>query len=114
MKKKFLVAVSIILTAFNCFAQNQGGFMKPPKEILDLVNYKRAPSVIPTSDGSSMLFAYRETYERLEDMDLPELKLGGLRINHLAYVQSDETFFNDIELKDVKSGNILKIKIRHT
>jgi uncharacterized protein YdeI (BOF family) len=65
MKKKFLVAVSIILTAFNCFAQNQGGFMKPPKEILDLVNYKRAPSVIPTSDGSSMLFAYRETYERL-------------------------------------------------
>ncbi len=110
MKKKFLVAVSIILTAFNCFAQNQGGFMKPPKEILDLVNYKRAPSVIPTSDGSSMLFAYRETYERLEDMDLPELKLGGLRINHLAYVQSDETFFNDIELKDVKSGNILKIK----
>ena len=85
MKKTFLYAlivIALIITAAgSSFAQENLPFQKPPKEILDLVDYQRAPMVRMDSGKEYMYLLYRDTYSSLEQLSQEEMRLGGLRIN---------------------------------
>jgi len=84
-------------------------FQTPPEEILTLVDIERAPLVDMDSKKEQMLFYYRSTFKSLRDLNQPELRLGGLRINPEANISSTLTYFNDIRYKkttDIKLQQI--------
>ena len=61
---------SFILLLFVSFAYSQENikYQKPSQEILDLVEYERAPSVLYDDQKTHMIFLYRNNYKTIEDL----------------------------------------------
>ncbi len=90
-----------LLLISSSFAQINLDYQKPPKEILDLVDVPRAPSVVMNSDGDEMLLLYRDSYKDIATLSEKELRLGGLRINPKTNIGSRTTYFNNVKIKAV-------------
>lgn len=91
----------ILCLGFTLQAQENLKFQLPPKEILELADYERAPSVNMDSKKQLMILSYRNTYKTLEDLNQEEMRLGGLRINPITNISSTATFINNIKLKRI-------------
>lgn len=91
------------------FAQENISFQKPPKEILELAEYERAPSVMMDSDKNYMILTYRNTYKTLEDLNQEELRLGGLRINPDHHISSTVTYLNNIKVRKISEKNEVQV-----
>jgi dipeptidyl aminopeptidase/acylaminoacyl peptidase len=89
------------LISFLAFSQENITYQKPPKEILDLADYERAPQVIMDSKKENMIFLYRNTYKTLDELNQEELRLGGLRINPVTNISSTMTYINNIKIRKV-------------
>jgi hypothetical protein len=72
MKKITLTILIILLLGNTFFAQENLTYQKPPQEIMELVDYERAPSVLVDSKSEYILFTYRYTYKNLEDLTQDE------------------------------------------
>ena len=96
MKVKFLL---LLLIAFSGFAQENSSYQKPPKSILDLADYERAPSVSMDTKKEYMLLSYRNTYKTLDDLNQEEMRLGGLRINPITNISSSVTYINNLKIR---------------
>ena len=109
--KNIVLSVFILLT-FNSFSQENLSHQKPSKEILDLVDFDRPPSVIYDDNKDYLVFLYRDNYKSIEDLSEEELRLAGLRINPKTNIGSRVSFYNDIKIKSLvgKSQNINQIK----
>jgi dipeptidyl aminopeptidase/acylaminoacyl peptidase len=108
MKKRFTLlffGVSISLLS----AQENVTYQKPSKEILELADYERAPSVSMDSKKEYMLLSYRNTYKTLDDLNQDEMRLGGLRINPITNISSTVTYINNLKLRKVNDKNEIKI-----
>ena len=79
MKKLHLLLA--LLIAFSVNAQENIKYQKPSKEILDLVEFERPPSVQYDEEKNYMVFLYRDNYKTIETLSAKELSLGGLRID---------------------------------
>jgi len=90
-------------------SQEKITYQTPPEEILALVDIERAPQVDMDSKKEQMLFYYRNTFKSLRELNQPELRLGGLRINPEANISSTLTYVNDIRYKKVNDEEILQI-----
>ncbi len=77
-------------------SQDKTSYQKPPQEILELVDIERVPGVNIDSNGENMLFFYRSTFKSLSDLNQPELRLGGLRINPNTNISSTASYINKI------------------
>lgn len=82
-------------------AQENLTYRKPPKEIMDLFEFERAPSVIMDSKKETMVLVYRDTYKTLEDLNQDELRLGGLRVNPNHHISSTMTYHNNLKVRKV-------------
>lgn len=91
-------------------AQENLTYQKPPKEILDLVDYERAPSVTMDTKKEYMLLSYRSTYKTLDDLNQDELRLGGLRINPVTNISSTVTYVNNIKIRKIKETTEVQVK----
>ena len=91
-------------------AQENVTYQKPSKEILELADYQRAPSVNMDSKKEYMLLSYRNTYKTLDDLNQEEMRLGGLRINPITNISSTVTYINDLKLRKVKDKNEIQVK----
>ncbi|MEL1245372.1 prolyl oligopeptidase family serine peptidase [Flavobacterium sp. DGU11] len=109
MKSIFQITL-FLLTALTTFAQENVTYQKPPKEILELVDVQRAPSVSMDSKNTKMLFLYRNAYKTLEDLSEDELKLGGLRINPKTNISSTVTYVNNLKFKKLKDREPVQVK----
>ena len=69
MLKRNLSLLSVFIFVLSVFAQENIQFQKPPKEILDLVEFERAPGVLMDSDKNYMILSYRNTYKSLDDLN---------------------------------------------
>ena len=98
------------LVGFNAHAQENLNYQKPPKEILDLVDYERPPSVSMDSKKEYILFSYRDTYKTLNDLNQEELRLGGLRINPVTNISSTVTYINNIKVRKFKDKDEVQVK----
>lgn len=98
MNLRFLFALFL---GFTLQAQENLKYQTPPKEILELADYERAPSVNMDSKKQLMILSYRNTYKTLEDLNQEEMRLGGLRINPITNISSTATFINNIKLKRI-------------
>ena len=91
-------------------AQENVTYQKPSKEILELADFQRAPSVNMDSKKEYMLLSYRNTYKTLDDLNQEEMRLGGLRINPITNISSTTTYVNNLKLRKVKDKNEVQVK----
>ncbi|WP_221258824.1 alpha/beta hydrolase family protein [Flavobacterium okayamense] len=103
--KKTIFYLSLLLMTLSTQAQENLKYQKPPKEILDLADYERAPSVSMDSKKENMLLSYTNTYKSLDELNQDEMKLGGLRINPSTNISSTVTYINNLKLSKVKNGS---------
>jgi len=99
MKFKLLTIVVMMVTT--AFAQEKLTYQKPPKEILELVDVERAPSVRIDSKGEMMVLLYRDGYKTLAELSEKEMRLAGLRINPKTNIGSRTTYYKNIKVKMV-------------
>lgn len=102
--KKITGFVAIALTFNSFFAQENVSYQKPPKEILELVDIERAPSISIDSKNENILFTYRKMYKNLEDLSQDEIRLGGIRINPKTNISSTVTYVNNMKLRKFKAN----------
>jgi len=108
MKK--LTSLLFILAASFGFAQEDITYQKPPQEILDLVDFQRAPSISMDSKKEQIVFMYRNTYKTLIEISEEEMRLAGLRINPKTNISSTITYVNNIQYRKFKDKNLVQIK----
>ncbi|HCC85299.1 MAG: Prolyl oligopeptidase [Proteiniphilum acetatigenes] len=99
----------LFMTTTMIQSQEKITFQTPPKEILELVDIERAPIVEMDSRKEQMLFYYRDNFKSLAELNQPELRLGGLRINPDASISSTITYYNDIRYKKRVEKELHKI-----
>lgn len=110
MKKLLLLLSFLSAVSFDLFAQEELVYQKPPKEILDLADFERAPTLMIDNKKTKMLFLYRNTYTTLEQLSEKEMRLAGLRINPATNISSMTRYstnlkyklLNEIEAKQVQ------------
>lgn len=107
MKLKF--SMLFLLVGLTAFAQEELTYQKPSKEILDLAEYERAPSVSMDTKKEYMLLSYRNTYKTLDELNQEELRLGGLRINPITNISSTVTYINNIKVRKIKDKNEIQV-----
>ncbi len=108
-KKTFTLALLAFSTSL-LFAQEKVIYQQPPKEILELVDIERAPQVSMDSKKEQMLFLYRNTFKTLAELNQPEMRLGGLRINPNANISSRATYMSNIRYKKITDNKLTQIK----
>lgn len=106
-----ILTFGCILFVYKSNAQENLNYQKPSKEILELADFERAPSVMMDTKKEYMLFTYRNTYKSLEDLNQEEMKLAGLRINPITNIGSTVTYVNNIKIRKVKDFKSEPIQI---
>ncbi len=113
MKKNFLLLSSLLLIFAGMlnksFSQLKLDYQEPPKEIKELVDVTPTPAVSVDSKGGWMLLQGRPNFPPIEEVARPELRLAGIRINPANNGQSRDYFYNNLSLKNIKSGEEFKI-----
>lgn len=108
---KRVIYVLLFFVAFNVSAQNNIDFQKPPKEILELADVERAPSVILDNQKENMILLYRSAYKTIEELSQEEMRLGGLRIDPKTNIGSRTSYSNNIKLRRLKSKSDEAIQV---
>ncbi|MEL6810396.1 MAG: prolyl oligopeptidase family serine peptidase [Bacteroidota bacterium] len=98
MKNRFVLLLLLCTTPL-FYAQENTGYQKPPKEILDLVDAPLAPSVIMDDSGDNVVLLYRDAYKSIAELSETELRLGGLRINPKTNIGSRTNYYNNLKVK---------------
>ena len=102
MKK--LLTLTVMLFISFVYSQENIKYQKPSQEILDLVEYERAPSVLYDDQKTHMIFLYRDNYKTIEDLSAKEMRLGGLRIDPATNIGSRVTYYNNVKIKNLKDS----------
>ncbi|PCI01499.1 MAG: S9 family peptidase [Flavobacteriaceae bacterium] len=107
--KHFLYFV-LLLVCVKVTAQEAARYQKPSKEILELVDIERAPSVLIDDAKEHMVLLYRDAYKSIQDLSREELRLGGLRIDPKTNIGSRVTYYKTIKIKNItKKGNAVSL-----
>lgn len=106
---KIKLYLLLLLSSF-VYGQENLSYQKPPKSILDLADYERAPSVNIDSNKEYMLLSYRNTYKTLDDLNQEEMRLGGLRINPVTNISSTVTYINNLKIRKLTEKNEVQVK----
>ena len=107
--KRILSCLLLSYFGFGLMAQENISYQKPPKEILELVEYERAPGVMMDSDKNYMLMTYRDTYKSLDDLNQDEMRLAGLRINPNHHISSTMTYVNNLKVRKISEKNEVQV-----
>lgn len=98
MKNLLSLFVLVSFVSFT-FAQDNLGYQKPPKEILDLVDAPLAPAVLLDTSGENVVLLYRDAYKSIAELSETELRLAGLRINPKTNIGSRTNYYNNLMVK---------------
>ncbi len=91
------------------WAQQTSGYQTPSKEILDLVDVNRAPSILRDSKHQYFVYVYTPMYRSIEDVAQTELRVGGARINPKTNTRAGINFSTKIEIQLGTSGTPVAI-----
>ncbi len=109
MHKLQIFVWSCLLSTTIGFSQENITYQKPPKEILDLVDFERAPGVLMDSKKENIVFTYRDTYKSLEDLSKEEVKLAGLRIDPTANISSQITYITNLKVRKFNGKELIQV-----
>jgi dipeptidyl aminopeptidase/acylaminoacyl peptidase len=107
---KILNLLACFVLTLHLFSQENLSYQKPPKEILDLVDFERAPSVWLDSKNENIVFGYRDTYKTLEDLNQDEVRLGGLRINPSTNISSTITYLTNLKVRKFLAKDLIQVR----
>ncbi|WP_461532842.1 S9 family peptidase [Sinomicrobium sp.] len=111
MKFRLLLLYSLCIgLSIPVVAQEHLTYQKPPKEIVDLVDIKRPPSVMTDSKKENMLLLYRNSFKTIAELSEDELRLAGLRINPKTNISSRARYYNNIEIKKIKGPEAKQVQ----
>ncbi len=110
MKDICFFTILFFMTTALLQSQENIVYQTPPQEILELVDIDRAPIVRIDSKGEQMLFYYRSTFKSLSDLNQPEIRLGGLRVNPVSNISSTITYYNDIRYKRTTDTELKQVE----
>jgi len=108
--KRFLLAFSALTLSFLNYAQEALNYQVPPKEILELVDVERAPSVIMDSKKQVLVFLYSNMYKTIDEVAEQELKLAGLRINPRTNTTSGARYYTKLTIQLSRTGTPIQVK----
>jgi dipeptidyl aminopeptidase/acylaminoacyl peptidase len=99
------------LLGFNSllFAQDDFRYQTPPKNIQDLVMAKPTPGVSIDDKAEWMLLLDRSDYPSIDELAQPELRIAGLRINPANFSPSRSGSSNNIQIRNIKTGQVYSI-----
>ena len=103
-------AVIALLFTGLTYAQENLTFQQPSAEIMQLADFQRAPGVIMNSKKDWIVFTYRNTYKTLDELNQPEMKLAGLRVNPVTNIGSTITYVNNLKVRRLKDKNETQVK----
>jgi dipeptidyl aminopeptidase/acylaminoacyl peptidase len=109
--KKTVISLALFLSCFSGLnAQENLSYQKPPKEIMDLFDYQRAPGVFMDEKKETLVFTYTNTYKTLDDLNQEEMQLGGLRINPVTNIASAVTYINNLKIRKIQEKDAIQVK----
>ena len=109
--KRTIILIAIALMALSKNkAQENLTYQLPPKSILQLADYERAPQVSIDTKKEYILFTYRSTYKSLDDINQQEISMGGLRINPLTNISSSVNYVNNLKVRKVSAKDPVPVK----
>ena len=94
------------------YSQKNLNYQQPRKEILDLVNVDRAPSVLKDDKNHYMVFVYRPEYKSIDELSQKEMRLGGLRVNPYLNIGSRTTYYDKVKILRLKKGDKVPIEVK--
>lgn len=104
-----LLSIMCMLSAIYTFSQKDIEYQLPPASIVELVDVERAPIVSIDSKKEQMVFYYRDAFKLLSDLNQPEMRLAGLRINPKTNISSTTTFHNNIKYKKLNDKELQQV-----
>lgn len=107
--KKIALSIMFISAAISGYSQENIEYQKPPASILELVDVERAPIVSIDSKKEQMVFYYRDAFKSLSDLNQPEMRLAGLRINPKTNISATINFYTNIKYKKLKEEDIHQV-----
>lgn len=102
----FLISFFISMTAIS---QDGTGYITPPKDITDMLLATPTPGVSVDDKGTWMLFMERNSYQSVEELARPELRIAGMRIDPNNYAPSRGNYISNLYLKNIATGKETKI-----
>ncbi len=110
MKKTVISLVLLLSSLVGVNAQENLTYQKPPKEIMELFDYQRAPGVLMDEKKETLVFTYTNTYKTLDDLNQEEMQLGGLRINPVTNIASAVTYINNLKVRKIQEKEATQVK----
>ena len=98
------------MVLISSYAQENLGYQLPPKSILDLADFERAPAVAMDAKKQYVLFSYRSTYKTLDDLNQTEMSLAGLRINPVTNISSTLNYVNNLKVRKFTDKDPVTVK----
>jgi len=110
MKAKLILIVIALMALSKNKAQENLVYQLPPKSILQLADYERAPQVSIDTKKEYLLLNYHSTYKSLEDLNQQEMSMGGLRINPITNISSSVNYINNLKVRKVSAKEPVQVK----
>ena len=97
------------MTLSKNMAQENPVYQLPPQSILQLADYERAPQVTIDTKKEYMLLTYRSTYKSLDDLNIREMSMGGLRINPVTNIGSSVNYICNLKIRKVEAREPVQV-----
>jgi dipeptidyl aminopeptidase/acylaminoacyl peptidase len=83
----------------------------PPQEVVDIVDAKPTPVVMPSPDGQRLLLAQYDALPSIEVVAQPFERLAGLRIDPKRHASRRLRLYNALQLVDIASGKTVDVAL---
>ncbi|GAB5524670.1 MAG: S9 family peptidase [Roseivirga sp.] len=97
-------ALVLFLLTTNVYAQDNGGYQRPPEVIAKLIDAPSTPSVSIDSKAEWMLLMKRPGYPSIDEVSAPELRIAGSRINPATNGRSRQSHMTGLRMRSVATG----------
>ena len=88
MKYQALLTLSFLLFFNQIKAQMDITYQTPPREIVEIADAPLPPSVLIDDDNKNIVLLHQNSYINIADLSESEMRLAGLRINPVKYIDN--------------------------
>jgi dipeptidyl aminopeptidase/acylaminoacyl peptidase len=109
--RSLVVALIVVVSPGAAALAQEGGYRKPPQEVLDVLNAPVTPTAFISPARDRVLLATGVRYPSIADLAQPMLRLAGLRINPNTSGPHRAQYFVAYTLKRIGDGAETKVEL---
>ncbi len=98
MKYQALLTLPFLLFFNQIKAQMDITYQTPPREIVEIADAPLPPSVLIDDDNKNIVLLHQNSYISIADLSESEMRLAGLRINPVKYIDNRIKYYSNITL----------------